>query len=187
MKSPNNRLRLAVSAAAGIVGAHWAAYALTVDPHDRAHLYASTGHRFFPYLAALVLASLVALAGRWIGDRAQGGGHPLDLVAVASRLGVLQLTGFLGLELAERALFGHGASFQTFIETPVIIGLVLQIVVAFLGALVISVVALVVDLATTPPALRRARVQTTRWFLSQVAVPVPAFAHGSCTRRGPPA
>ena len=60
------RMWLGALACAGMAGAHWLAYALAgagSDPHDRL-LLESTGHSYWPYLAALAMgALLVGFAG----------------------------------------------------------------------------------------------------------------------------
>lgn len=185
MFSVHERLKLAAPAAAGIVLAHWVAYALTTDPHERSHLLANTGHRFFPYIAAVCLGLFVAVSAGWVkGRMARPAEAGPGLVAVIQRLALIQLTGFLGLELVERSVFAHGVSLATFAEKPLLVGLLLQVIVAIVGALLARAVAHVLEIVASAATFIRA--DTVRWFVSQITRPTPRLVSGSLTMRGPP-
>jgi hypothetical protein len=182
------RMRLAGPAAAGIIAAHWSAYALTLSSHERAHLLEDTGHRFFPYLAAIGLGLLVAALSGWIARCLDPtAARSTRVLGVAGRLASLQVIGFLGLELGERAFFGHGVSLGVLSEAPVIAGLILQLVFAAFAALLLAAVAKVVDLVVARRGPRRTRKHSPTWVLSQTTRPRMRLATGSWTLRGPPA
>jgi hypothetical protein len=131
-------------AGSGIVAAHCLAYALA-EPHghDRAMLMDATGHRFWSVVAAislgLGLAGVAAFLARTVHPAA--GARRVDLFGFAvSRLMALQVGGFVLLEVSERFFFGHGISSLP-AERAFVAGVVLQIVVAVVSSLLLSVVA----------------------------------------------
>ena len=184
----STRLLLGGMAAAGIVAAHLLAYLFAVpDPHDRVHVLDSTGHGSWSYLAAVCLGLLVAgllryIAGSFRGDR----GLSAPFLAVAGRLAVLQLGGFLGLEALERLTVDHLTS-GFFAEPAMQLGIVLQLVIALVGALML----MLLTRAIRSVLARRSQPEAA----SDPVSPFPYVAYivrrwtvgtGSGTLRGPP-
>lgn len=183
------RLSLAGPAGAGIVVAHWVAYATSAgDAHEHAHMVAGA-HRFFPYVAAIALGSLVFALSRFVtslvGSRPDLAG-PSSFVHLWSRLAYLQVIGFLALEALERTLFVHGPSPTMLLEKPVVIGFILQVVVGAISALLLLALAHVIDLVVHKPAPRETSDEIVTWFASQIARPHIDLGTGSLTLRGPP-
>jgi hypothetical protein len=126
-----DRARLLLVAAAGIVVAHAADYALTFpDPARRGQVLASTGHGYWPIavvVAVLCGGCALVLAARH-GWRANVSGASFPLAGV--RLAIAQVTLFAGIETIERlAVGGHPVAFLG--STQFALGLVLQVAVAF--------------------------------------------------------
>ena len=184
----STRLLLGGMAAAGIVAAHLLAYLFAVpDPHDRVHVLESTGHGAWSYLAAVCLGLLVAGLLRYVVGSFRGDGElTAPFIAIAGRLAVLQLGGFLGLEALERLSIDHSVS-GLFAEPAIQLGLLLQLAIALVGALVLMMLTRVIRSVLA----RRSQPEAT-------SDPVRSFSHtaefvrrstvgtGSGTLRGPP-
>ena len=149
LRSRSDRLRpvlLGALAFVCVLVSHYLAYRLAApDPHYRDALLHSTGHRYFVFVAGGLLGLLSAAAAVWLRADAAG----LDTRRAGfrfalPRLLVLQVGGFLSLEAGERLLFGGGVSHLP-VEAPVLIGLVLQLLVAVVGALSLVLVVRAVE------------------------------------------
>ena len=132
-----DRARLVLVAAAGIVVAHAADYALAFpDPARRSRVLAATGHGYWPVavLVAVVCAALgLALAARRGWRRAASS---TSLPVTAGQLAVGQVALFAVIETVERtAVGGHPLMFLGTAQFAV--GVVLQVAVALAGALVL--------------------------------------------------
>ena len=177
---------VAALAGAAMVLAHWIAYVIAVpDSHSRAHVLSSTGHDYWLYLAAVALAAGAFGIGAFVRARLADGTSNSFRFA-AARLVALQVIAFLGLELAERLASGHGV--MDLVGEPVIaIGVLAQIVVGLLGAVLLRGVARVV--ARIRAARCRASISTAAvtYCPSSVAAPVVALSSGGLGLRGPPA
>lgn len=173
---------------AAVVASHNFAYRLAApDPHYRAELLHSTGHRYFTYIAALALGLLVVALTAFLrtGTSVRTGGRARFAYA-APRLLALQIGGFLSLEFAERAIFGHGSGgFLT--EEPVVIGLLLQLLVALIGAASLCLIAYVVK--RVRGALPRLARSFDRLLVPRLEpLPLRALVEaGAADPRGPPA
>jgi len=126
-----DRARLLVVAAAGIVVAHAADYALAFpDPARRARVLSATGHGYWPVAVVVAVvcgAAALALAARrgW-----RGAYPPASLPRTAARLAAGQVVLFGVLETVERlAVGGHPAAFLA--SAQFALGVVIQIAVAF--------------------------------------------------------
>lgn len=178
---------LGALAFAAVVASHHVAYRLAVpDPHFRSELLHSTGHRYFMYVAALALGTLVAGLAAFLRtgthERASMGERFRYAVP---RLLIAQIGGFLALEFAERSLFGAGAE-HMLTEKPVLIGFVLQVLVAVIGAASLCLVASVARrlLWSGPTDLRSAPLS---FLLPPELLPLSAqIAAGPASPRGPP-
>jgi hypothetical protein len=135
-------LPLAGMAVVGVVVGHWLAYLLAVpDPHLRSEILAQSGHAYWilAIKAATVLgfASLGAVLVRHLAGRIRGEPLAADRpVALAVRLALVQVTAFVAMEIAERLAVGDPLA-QMLGHHIFMFGLVLQVVVACIGALVL--------------------------------------------------
>jgi hypothetical protein len=181
-------------AAAGVVVSHSLSYLFVApDPHARLLLLQRTGHRYFTWIAALAVGALVAgLAGgtlqRLRTGRTETWSRPSVFVAAAATLAVLQIVGFIVLEGTERAVVGAGLT-PVFAEPAVAIGIVMQVVVAVVGALLLVALADGVDrisdrLFGMGPSGRATR--TVTWWATSVLPPTLRVAASGRTLRGPP-
>lgn len=188
------RLWLGGLASAGVAFSHFLAFLVAKPDHaDRSTLLAETGHSYWPYFIALALGALVAglvgfaaerVWGRPPGDRP---GLRRMYGFTATRLVLLQVLGFLYLEAGER-LAVHGSFASLFDEPVVLIGLVVQVVVALAAAALLILFARAVDglrALLRPLARPPKEVVLPRGALS---FPRPALrlAVGGRTVRGPP-
>jgi len=183
------RAWLGALAFAGAVGGHMLAYAL-VEPgeHERTELLLSTGHGLWPVVAALALAALVAGLAGCLRDGARCLlGPPYHRALYASTAGTLaavQVCSFVLLETAERTL-AHGHLHHVMGEPAVVVGMVVQVVSALIGAALLVLFERVVEhLRDREP---RSAVR------SAPSVPIPCLGTGSrrlpvgcCKPRGPP-
>ena len=132
-----DRARLLVTAAAGIVVAHAANYALAFpDPARRGHELSATGHGYWP--AAVAIAVICAgLAAMLAARRGWRGGSPtLPVPVTARRLAAGQVVLFAVLETVERLAVGaHPLSFLS--STQFAVGVVLQVAVALVAVVVL--------------------------------------------------
>ncbi len=184
------RLLLGGLAAAGVVASHVAAYAVAVpDAHDRAALLHETGHSNWWIAVAVALGLLVAGVASFalsLFSRA-GADSTLRYRSVAARLCALQVVGFIALESAERALSGGGI-IDIATEPAVLLGTVVQVAIALLGAALLlvfrRVVVALVRWLSLPEEGR-----TPRQFAPIIRdlPPRPALLAGIHPLRGPPA
>jgi hypothetical protein len=131
---------------------------------------------------ALLVAAGVA-AGR---ERLGGRGGSFGVARLAAGLALLQAVGFTSLEAFERVTAG-GSAGLIFHDRTVLIGLVVQVIVAVAGAALFKLLAVVVDAvwgaATAPAALRSSNFG---WAISRVAMLTSSPASGGTGLRGPP-
>jgi hypothetical protein len=179
-------------ASLAVVAAHSLAYLLAgSDPHSRAELLESTGHNRWNLVAAVgvgvFVMGFVRFAARTMWSPATELKRPLLLYVYAlPRLAALQLSAFISLEAFERWIAG-ALTMELLSEPAILIGIVLQLMCAFLSALLLVCLVKVVEV------LRGSRFPST--CQSQVAICsgaqpfVPRFhvASGAGTLRGPPA
>ncbi len=178
-----DRSRLLVTAAAGIVAAHAADYALAY--RDPARQLAATGHAYWP---AAVSAAVVcgALAVAFAVRRGWTGAHgTASVAATARRLAAGQVALFAVVETVERVAVGvHPLPFLT--SAAFALGLVLQVAVSVAVAIALRGVERAV--ARLAAALRRPRVTRSpapswRATARRAVVRWPGVAGGP---RGPP-
>lgn len=181
------RIPLGVAALAGgaMVLAHWLAYVIAVpDGHSRAHVLSTTGHDYWLYAAALGLAAGVFGFGTSIRAQLADGGR---VMGVGARLMGMQVVGFLALEVTERVVSGH--AWNDVLHEPVVaIGVIAQILVALIGAVLLRGVARVVARIRSARKSQAEPTSIVRYFPSRVfGVPAVALTAGGLGLRGPPA
>lgn len=170
MNRRGRRLRLLTlfaSAAAGLVGAHLLGY-LVVAPGDtaRSFLLTTTGHGYLSRAITLAVASavLAGLTSAVLGvlRASRPGWSRADWPGLAVRLSLLQVAGFLVLEIAERLL--AGAPLADLGGPVLVVGVPLQVIVAMLGAAVLALIERAAAVVTTSlggrfslPGARRTR------------------------------
>jgi hypothetical protein len=125
--------------AAGLVVGHFLSYLIAIpDPARRARVLAHTGHAYLHLagdiavilgFAAVVTAGLQALNRRDAGARS-------STRHLAWRLGALQAGAFITMELGER-ITSHGALGELFTDHLLGIGVIVQLGVAAIGALLL--------------------------------------------------
>jgi hypothetical protein len=149
---PLRRLWVAGIASGAIWATHAVAYvAATPDPHDRHSLLESTGHAYWANLAPIVVGLFIAGLIGAVLDRATSSSSDRmpSYRAVAARLAVLQVTGFLAIEIIERAT-ADGVSATELLHPVFGVGLALQVIAALLGALLLVGVGMAVDAILHP-------------------------------------
>jgi len=187
-------LLIAAFAGSGVLVAHWLGYRATAHSHgDHEHaarLLAQTGHSYFNYLAALVVAASMLLLMVYVSHRLRSAAPTaggLRLVRYgALRLLPVQAAAFVGLEMLERTLFTGGLT-NVLHEPAVQVGLVLQLVVALVAAVLLGVFARVVEALRTrgvKPTFETTLViePSARWFTPRLV----ALGAGGIGLRGPP-
>ena len=157
---------------------------------QKVHVLEETGHSYLPVFVTLALVALVLgivgfLAHRIVG-RTSATAPKEVFLHTAIRLMGLQAAGFLLLEVGERFLSGGGISLA---DSPVLPALMVHVVLAVLGALLLSLLARAVD--AVMDALERFvsddRIETiTTWTISSIVVPAPLLLSGGLGLRGPP-
>lgn len=185
---------VAAFAGGGVLVAHSLGYlfAARENPHGEGRLLAATGHDYFVYVAALMTALAVFLLSRYtsrrLSDRTTPEVSGVQLFAQAGvRMIPLQAIAFLLLESIERVVFAGGVT-NILAEPAVQFGLVFQVVVALVGALLLAAFA-----GTVEAIRRRTRFTSARRSLTRV-YPKPsshrprrlALADGGTGLRGPP-
>jgi hypothetical protein len=120
------RIYVALLAFAGTLAAHSIAYWMVAsDPHHHASLLLSTGHGYWGVVTPLALGlSVAGIAGSLISSS----GTVARFGDVALRAVALQLLAFLIMETIERATVG--GSLVVIKEPVVLVGLVVQMVIA---------------------------------------------------------
>ncbi|TMK96426.1 MAG: hypothetical protein E6G40_11905 [Actinobacteria bacterium] len=173
-------------AAAGVVLGHWLTYVFAVpDAQVRTEILAASGHSY--WLLAIKAAVVLTVFLRHLGAATRGEPTVADrLIALAARLSIAQLVAFTAMEVAERiaagtpvaAMFGHHLF---------VLGLAVQIVVAFAGAFFLlwfgRAAARICQAITARSPSRAAALGARPSLLLVRPVPVLAGAGGV---RGPP-
>lgn len=194
-RGPGRRTNLWLTgfALAGVIGAHSLAYLIVVpDAHARRGLLEVTGHGYWPSIVAFgfvaLVASFVILARRvasgHFGASQAKESEPYGPLVL--RLLMLQGAGFVTLEAIERVfLAGHPIG-ELATEPAFIIGVGLQIVVAVVGALVISAFSTAVRLVFTRVRPRFSSHEAPRWFPLELLLAPASVIEGTSPQRGPP-
>jgi hypothetical protein len=130
-------ITLVATAGAGLVGAHALDYMIVLrDGASRHHTLVSTGHGYFSDAVVLAVAAGVVamLSSAFLGYRRGTGrsDRPVPFAWLAARLSLLQVAGFILLELGERA--AAGAPLDHLTGPLMAAGLLLQVAVAIVGA-----------------------------------------------------
>jgi bacteriorhodopsin len=120
---------------AGIVATHAVTYRVVEHDHGaRAALLHDTGHRFWPWVATVGIAAAVAALVAFVVRSARPDQGPrVGLWSLAA----LQGGGWLALEGFDRMAFGHG-SYDSLFDAPMLVGLLVQVAVAAVGALLLA-------------------------------------------------
>ena len=193
-------LWLGALACGGVAGAHWLAYLLAgthnhgglhASPHSHSgvELLASTGHAYWSYFGPIALALLIAGFARSLvnGYQREPDGESRRWLSTASSLTLIQVVGFLALEIGERALFAQGHSLNVLNESVVIWGLALQVVTAAAATIAIRFLTRVGEIARS---LSRRRLRTVPkrvlGLISQTQSPPAVPATGGPSLRAPP-
>ena len=191
---PRLRFLLGGTAALGVVSAHVVAFLIVEpDPHLRHELLTETGHTYGAAGIAIGLALFVAgLASLvWNSIHASRMRSTADVFhGVVPRLALLQVLGFVFLEGAERVI-AHGSPLalaELAAEPVLAIGVMAQVLVSVVGAVVIallsravSAIAAAVRESTVRPARILIPASTSDAEWSQVHLAI-----GGLTLRGPP-
>jgi hypothetical protein len=133
----SRRLILGGTALAGLVGSHALDYTLLIpNAAARQAVLHQTGHGYFRSvvslaLAAAVLAAIASMVTGYRRGRSPDGSAP-TFAGWAWSLGLIQTTGFVLLEFGER--FAAHAGLHHYGDATISIGVLIQIVVACLGA-----------------------------------------------------
>ena len=181
------RAWLAGLAFCGVISAHLLAYVLVApDDHHRAELLRSTGHGSWAVVVGLALAALVATLAGFALRVARGPASQPSFWSCGLRLAALQAIGFAGLESVERFLH-EGLQPDIFAEPVFLIGIVAQLVVAVVGAGLLTLFARAIQhlIARRRSSLSRRPAPAFAPVLRAVA-PRRLIASGSGTLRGPP-
>ena len=193
-------LWLGALACGGVAGAHWLAYFLaaahshdgvhsSAHSHDGADLLASTGHEYWSYFAPIAMAVLIAGLAKSVfnGYRKKSHGAEQRWLSTAAALTLIQVVGFLTLEIGERALFAPGHPLSVLNESVVLWGLAFQVVTAVTATILIRILTRVGEIARgfSRP---RAKAGATRvlGLVSQTQLPPAAPATGGPSLRAPP-
>ena len=128
-------------ASLGVMVGHWLAYDAGIRAGGlRAVVLAQTGHSYLEVAAkiaaVLAVVGLAAIAAARFSDPDPDSSRAERWSAVASRLMVLQLLGFAGMELAER--LASGAPLGGLLSHHVLVlGFAIQVLTAVVGALLL--------------------------------------------------
>jgi hypothetical protein len=174
----------------GVILGHGVTYLIAVPALTRASVLAATGHAYWPNaVSAGLLAGPAAMGGvaiRHFRSGLQGRNHqPVRYLPAAWRLGGLQLLVFTLIEVSERAAVG-GSITSMFQDRIYPVGIVVQILVAVIGALML------VSLARASEALgaslhrRRPRPFASVIRSAYAYRPGPSPLCDACPPRGPP-
>ncbi len=191
-------------AAFGIVAAHCGAYlfaapAAPVVPavgHHHGHHAVeavATGHQHWLTLAALAVAAVVAglsvLAAHLIRHPHETEARGRSFSKAAFLLALLQTGGFAALEFFERGVFASGDLGLPLGERVFWVGIMLQVLVAVVGALFLVLFARAITFVARLGRVRRDR-RSPSVFVSRsslVSVPALRMVAGGLSFRGPPA
>jgi hypothetical protein len=178
-------------AIAGIVGAHFAAYLVTVpDPHARRAALEVSGHRYWPLvIAAGVVAlgvSLIVLTRRIANSHSVTSGNAGRFWFFVLRLFALQVLGFVALEAAEWTFVAVHPLAELIAEPAFIVGLALQIAVAFVGALVIVAFSRAIEFVCARLRSRSRTHDGYAWQPRELSLASSSVMSGPAPPRGPP-
>jgi hypothetical protein len=173
----------------GLIVGHLLSYLIAIpDPARRAAVLAHSGHAYL-HLAGDVAVILGFAAAVTVGLRAVAVRDTTDRSSAARlawRLGALQAGAFVAMELGERLVSGGG--FREFFADHLLgVGIVVQLVMASVGALLVrSIGHVAVRIADALARPARRRPACTLWVRpSSSRSPRPAFT-GTVSARAPP-
>jgi uncharacterized protein (DUF2062 family) len=192
MRARHERLWLGGLGAAGIAIAHCLAYVM-VEPqaHARHHLLESSGHRYWPWLLALAAGALVAGVAGGIVASIRAGAQPLSDGRVFGRAVIrlvpAQIVLFVLIEWLERSTAG-GLSIEQLTAPVFLVGVICQVVVAFVGAAVVVMLsnAVAAFVRRTRGGLDSPSASPIIFSSADAIVLRPLVAVGGRTLRGPP-
>jgi hypothetical protein len=187
-------LPLAGVAVAGVVTGHWLSYLIAVpDAPLRESLLAGSGHSY--WFLAVRLALLAAVAGLgttglrhvWALPRDQGTPAHRTFAWLALLLGLIQVTGFVILEIVERLAAGSALA-GLFGHSLLTLGVAIQVLMACVGALLVMVVARTARCAAVVLATRSVRWRPDVSIVRPSLLPAPTLRPmvGAAGPRGPP-
>jgi hypothetical protein len=145
----------------------------------------AAGHRNWSLVVALATGLMVAGLAGFVRRGLGGGAVRAVGRGVASRLALLQGGAFLLLEATERSLAGADA-LSALGEPAVLLGLLLQAVVAVIGAGLVKLLARAVDLLSTRRTTRRRPARRGSFPRPSFVVVRFSVCTGSGDLRGPP-
>ena len=134
-------LRLAGTAAAGVLAGHFLGYRIVFPGSPQRHaMLIETGHGYFPMALRFgamlaVIAGAATLAGGYARAKAGGYEQPQPRVTTA-KLALIQIGAFVCLEFMERLV--SGVPFHHFLLPILIAGALAQIAIAAVGATLIA-------------------------------------------------
>lgn len=171
----------------GAAAAHALAYVVAVpDPHQREAVLHATGHGYWIAFVPVAVGALVAgLCGLILS--ADGRATATSLFRrTAARLVPLQVFGFVAIEVTERAVAGTAPA-EIFQEPAVLIGIVLQALVAIVGAGLLVAFRAAIDRLRGSRRRAVARASSPPLsFVTQHLGPPASPAAGGAGSRGPP-
>ena len=179
-------------AAAGVVLGHWLTYVFAVpDAHIRTEILTASGHSYWLVaVKAAVVLGCISLSSVFVRHMGGGGrgewAGSLGFIALAARLSFVQAIAFTAMEVAERVAVGAPLP-QMLGHHLFVLGLAVQIVIAFAGAFVLlwfsRTVARLVRILFPDSLPRPATLFICPSFPALRPIPVLAGAGGV---RGPP-
>jgi hypothetical protein len=181
------------AAASGVLGGHWLAYALTVPgPARRDAVLSATGHGYLRVagITALVLVLLAmgsaVMCALDAGSDHASSPHTARIRRLFLRLWLLQGVAFAGVEVAERLVAGAPLR-DDLLGRVLVVGLILQALVAVVGALLLHVLhRAAAGLARLVRWPRTASPPTVVPSLARLSGPRSAMLAGATGLRGPP-
>jgi len=178
------RVYVALLAFAGTLAAHSVAYWLVAsDPHHHASLLLSTGHGYWGVVTPLAIGlSVAGIAGSLLSSS----GTVARFGDVAVRAVALQLLAFLLMETIERATVG--GSLVVIKEPVVLVGLVVQMLIALAIAGLLLVLSRVLDSASGSSILVAPTTDRSTLLTALSKSPhLLEFRYGGALLRAPPA
>jgi hypothetical protein len=178
------RIYAALLAFAGTLAAHSIAYWLVApDPHHHASLLLSTGHGYWGVVTPLAMGlSVAGIAGFLISSS----GTVARFGDVAVRAVALQLLAFLLMETIERSTVG--GSLVVIKELVVLVGLVVQMLIALAIAALLLVLTRVLDSASGSSVLVAPSTDRSTLLTAPSKSPhLLEFRYGGALLRAPPA
>jgi drug/metabolite transporter (DMT)-like permease len=184
LRSPlTRRAALGGLAVSGLIAGHCFAYRFFGEASAHAHHH--SGHSHLPYVLAVIAGLLVAAIGSVVDHRI--GSRVPRISTTASLLLGAQIAGFVGLSVLDRVMGMPGTEIGS---RAFWVGLLIQVVVAGLGAILLAVLRRTIEAIDS--ALRAELPATTSTELDAshlpltFTVPSLAMATGGPTFRGPP-